>query len=1004
MMKQTKTYFLLLIGVILFLPVCAQVVIQRCDVTTGWKGNSVFTIDYTDKKEGDGSLKISAQTGTSDWFKKSFTRTHTGISTSGYLMFWLYLSDASKLEGGQIEISSSGVSDKNEYNWAFDKNKVSTGWNLMQLKISDAGQTVGAADLSGINFIRIYQTLSGPITAKIDFVRFAPSTDIPAWPLLNVAKVDRTSLDGKVMFGYQGWFNHPDDGAGLGWVHWGSLYEPIKLHVDMFPDMREYGHDEKYPSHFTYPNGAMASVFSSYNENTVVRHMKWIRDYNLDGVFIQRFISAAGNPTQIKHKDVVAQNVRKGCEKYGGVYAIMYDGIAGKVNEIKSDWIHLVDDIKVTESDRYLHHRGLPLVSLWGYTVRPEAPVDQLLELIEFFTNNPNPKYRATLKVGVAANWYTSQTWLDAFKKVAVVSPWFSGTTDYDYGQAWCDQNNVDFHPVVHPGFSWHNLATDGSPKPGSDALNLTPRNNGSYFWSEFNSMVRMNPKSMYIAMFDEVDEGTAMFKLSETKADTPRERKWVTLDIDGYKVPSDYYLRLASLSSNVVRGYEDNKYSLANLPEPPKGRMTIHIADETNDTNNGSMNFIFPDFPNETMLEISLDGGQTFKYSTNDNAGSYKIAGLNEGKYKVFVRHSASSPSVDMGNVNIANITAVIPKQASNPFPENNSTDIRLNLSLGWTIGEHTISNYIYVGTSSNPDSMKYQVSSSFNPGDLKPNTTYYWRIDEGNGLGITKGPLWKFTTGNADGPANGVVLDYCDDISGWSSSNSLKLNSTDRKEGFACLTATGGVTPRFAKTFQTPVNSKCTTSGYLNLWLYVSDVSKFSGSGQIEITSSGKNDVDEYSWGTSGLNLVNGWNNLKLPISAAAKIGNPNLSAINFFRIYQNTNGAEVEFRIDYIWFSQTLTSANESAMMGENEVKLFPNPASSICQLQLKLAGTAKVNVAVFNVMGQEIKALSQEKNLDAGSHLISLPMSSLNPGTYIVKTRINNTTDSKLLIVQ
>jgi hypothetical protein len=89
-------------------------------------------------------------------------------------LFWLYLSDASKLEGGQIEISSSGESDKNEYNWAFDKNSVSTGWNLMQLKISDANQSGGGADLSGINFFRIYQNLSGPITRKNRLCQVCP--------------------------------------------------------------------------------------------------------------------------------------------------------------------------------------------------------------------------------------------------------------------------------------------------------------------------------------------------------------------------------------------------------------------------------------------------------------------------------------------------------------------------------------------------------------------------------------------------------------------------------------------------------------------------------------------------------------------------------------------------------------------------------------------------------------------------------------------------------------
>ena len=49
------------------------------------------------------------------------------------------------------------------------------------------------------------------------------------------------SLIGKVMCGYQGWFNAPGDGSTRGWVHWGtsSGFSPTECTVDMWPDMTE---------------------------------------------------------------------------------------------------------------------------------------------------------------------------------------------------------------------------------------------------------------------------------------------------------------------------------------------------------------------------------------------------------------------------------------------------------------------------------------------------------------------------------------------------------------------------------------------------------------------------------------------------------------------------------------------------------------------------------------------------------------------------------------------
>jgi hypothetical protein len=54
--------------------------------------------------------------------------------------------------------------------------------------------------------------------------------------------IDPTTLDGKVLCGYQGWFNTPCDTECFGFGHWGQGLEGTngRLVVDMWPDVSEY--------------------------------------------------------------------------------------------------------------------------------------------------------------------------------------------------------------------------------------------------------------------------------------------------------------------------------------------------------------------------------------------------------------------------------------------------------------------------------------------------------------------------------------------------------------------------------------------------------------------------------------------------------------------------------------------------------------------------------------------------------------------------------------------
>jgi len=106
--------------------------------------------------------------------------------------------------------------------------------------------------------------------------------------------VDTASLRGKVMCGYQGWFRCPNDAANLGWIHWSrdsQQIAPDLLSFEMWPDMAEYFPMERYRAPgFTYPGGRQAELFSSDYARTVLRHFEWMRDYGIDGAWLQHFL------------------------------------------------------------------------------------------------------------------------------------------------------------------------------------------------------------------------------------------------------------------------------------------------------------------------------------------------------------------------------------------------------------------------------------------------------------------------------------------------------------------------------------------------------------------------------------------------------------------------------------------------------------------------------------------------------------------------------------------
>jgi len=122
----------------------------------------------------------------------------------------------------------------------------------------------------------------------------------------------------------------------------------------------------------------------------------------------------------------------------------------------------------------------------------------------------------------------------------------------------------------------------------------------------------------------------------------------------------------------------------------------------------------------------------------------------------------SASQPREVIPQSQLYEAEPLPPGQAANPNPANGATGVNVNADLTWAAGSGATSHDVYFGQDSTPDSGEFQgnqTGTTFDPGTLAENTTYYWRIDEKNATGTTTGNVWSFTT-SSGAPPTGMTV----------------------------------------------------------------------------------------------------------------------------------------------------------------------------------------------------------------------------------------------------
>ncbi|UAY52470.1 T9SS type A sorting domain-containing protein [Ferruginibacter albus] len=384
------------------------------------------------------------------------------------------------------------------------------------------------------------------------------------------------SVTSKVICGYQGWFNCYGDGSAVArWKHWSNgTYQsnagapaPNFVTFEAYPDVSGYATSSLFQTGLgNLGDGSAAKLFSSYKQDVIDTQFHWMQQYGIDGVALQRFIGETFDGVFKANRDSVAARIKRVAEKYQRVFYLMYD-ISGldvtKFDSIKTDWQNnMVGKLQLTSSPYYVHQNGKPVVCLWGFgfTDRP-GDASQCIDVINWFKNNG-----CFVIGGVPTHWRTSDNdsktgFNNVYASYDMISPWsvgrFNDSTSADNFKtqqlipdlAYCNNNNLLYQPVAFPGFSWSNF--------NGGSQNQIPRNKGEFFQRQVYNIKQSGIGNMYVAMFDEYDEGTAIAKMADSYYSIPNNQYFLTASADGTYISPDFYLRLVGKATKAINGTE---------------------------------------------------------------------------------------------------------------------------------------------------------------------------------------------------------------------------------------------------------------------------------------------------------------------------------------------------------------------------------------------------------------------------------------------------------------
>jgi pectinesterase len=105
-------------------------------------------------------------------------------------------------------------------------------------------------------------------------------------------------------------------------------------------------------------------------------------------------------------------------------------------------------------------------------------------------------------------------------------------------------------------------------------------------------------------------------------------------------------------------------------------------------------------------------------------------------------------------------------------------------------------------------------------------------------------------------------------------------------------------------------------------------------------------------------------------------------------------NNNYTNLDFVVDSVQINPVSNVSVHDLSAIENQIKVFPNPATNKVTIQYNLVSNSNVTIELYDIFGKAVRTIQPQTVQSMDKHSYSVPVDDLASGMYFVKLRINN----------